>query len=143
MPAKRSTFARRSGTKGATRSLRNQSVRKQAKTLAGSRYDVHTDARYSHLRMPEPISSSVERLTRQYVDGKRFTSSDDVLVFAMILFGAFEQQYRDRLGKSLHKAFKAIDAHEGIPLKGTKEIELFFADVIDAVRAESRLSNAE
>ena len=93
--------------------------------------------------MPEPISSNVERLTRQYVDGKRFTSSDDVLIFAMNLFGEFEQRYHDQFGESLQHAFKVIDNGEGIPLNGTKEVEAFFADMMDANRQQSHTPRAE
>jgi hypothetical protein len=88
--------------------------------------------------MPEPISPNVERLTRQYVDGKRFSSSDEVLIFAMSLFGAFEQRYHDELGKSLQDAFHTISGHKGIVLDGAKEVESFFADMMESSPHDSR-----
>lgn len=88
--------------------------------------------------MPESIPSSIERLTRQYVDGWRFSSSDEVLLFAMSLFAEFEQRYHNQMGRSLQEAFRSIDDHEGVVLNGVKEVEVFFADMMDTNRQKSR-----
>jgi len=87
--------------------------------------------------MLDPLSPNVERLTRQYVDGQRFSSSDEVLVFAMTLFVEFEQRYHDQMGQSLQHAFGQIEQGEGLCLNGTPEINTFFDDMMAATRRQA------
>ena len=88
--------------------------------------------------MPDPIPPNIARLTRQYVDGRRFSSSDEVLLFAMNLFVEFERHYHDELGKLLKESCDAIDRGEGIDLFGGKEIEMYFNDMMEANRRQAR-----
>ncbi len=88
--------------------------------------------------MSESLSPNIERLTRQYIDGTRFTSSDDVLIFAMNLFHEFEDRYHHQLGSSLQAAFKSIDDGDAIALNGKKEIDIFFEDMMEATEDQAR-----
>ena len=86
--------------------------------------------------MSESLSPHIERLTRQYVDGNRFSSCDDVLVFALALFGQFEDRFHDQLGQSLKSAFEKVENGEGLVLNGRKEIDQFFDDMMIATRSK-------
>lgn len=95
-------------------------------------------ARFPHAVMPEAIPPNVHELSRHYVDGRRFASSDEVLVFAMDLFVEFERQYQEELGASLKQASDAIEAGEGIELNGKEQIEDYFQNKIRMNRLRVR-----
>ncbi|MEM9409866.1 MAG: hypothetical protein AAGA30_02060 [Planctomycetota bacterium] len=80
--------------------------------------------------MPEQIPTSIQKLTRQYVDGTHYSSSGDVLLFAMQLFAEFDVRYRDKLASSLEAAFNEIDQGKGLRLDGEEAINEFFDDVL-------------
>lgn len=90
--------------------------------------------------MAESISQSVQRLARQYVDGNRFVSSDEVLAFAMNLLNQFESRYHEELGSSLKVSFQKLDAGEVTTLNGAAEITAFFDDLMEAGHKDSRFS---
>ncbi len=92
--------------------------------------------------MTDFLSSDIERLTRRYIDNQRFSSSDDVLVFAMQLLGKFEDVYQEEFGASLQASFRDIQAGDGIELLGTPEVSAFFENMITACRETSRSSDA-
>lgn len=74
--------------------------------------------------MPESLPRSITRLADQYIDGTRYTSCDEVLFFAMNLFGEFERRYAEHLGASLRAAFDGIG--NGRILTGQDEITAYF-----------------
>ena len=84
--------------------------------------------------MDEPTSASVKNLARRYIDGDRFMSENDVLLFAMGMFGEFDKHYKEQLGQSLKDAFDEIARGESVTLSGQKEIAAFFDDLIAATR---------
>jgi len=86
-------------------------------------------------------STDIERLTRRYIDNQRYSSSDDVLVFAMQLLSRFESVYHRELGASLKDAFSQIEAGEGIALRGSEEVGAFFDDMITACRETRRTTD--
>ncbi len=89
-------------------------------------------------RMPHPLSSSIEQLVRPYIDGRRFTSPDEVLLFALRVFGEFEKRYRDDLGDRLKRAFDDMSSTGGVTLESGDELNVFFDDIMLAGRNASQ-----
>lgn len=85
--------------------------------------------------MPEYVSPAVQRLARQYVDGQRFASHNDVLLFSMSLLSAFEAHYQSSLGESLSAAF--AKSAEGTHFYSRRKLEDCFDDIIQAGRTKN------
>lgn len=79
--------------------------------------------------MSEALSPEVEQLARQYVDGQRFTSTNDVILVAMRLFGEFQTQYRSDVAESIQRGFDEIHSGEGIELRDDAALQDFFDDI--------------
>jgi len=86
--------------------------------------------------MPDTLSSEVETLVRGYVDGQRFTSTNDVLLFALRVMGEFENRYREQFGKSLEDAFAKIAIGDGFSIDNKEELAIVFDDIMKAGRAQ-------
>ena len=69
--------------------------------------------------MPETLSPEVEKLVQQHVDGRRFTTANDVIMVAMRLFNEFQSRYQDELSAAIQRGFDQIDRSEGICPRGT------------------------
>jgi hypothetical protein len=80
--------------------------------------------------MNDYVSPSVQKLADSYVDGQRFTTSSEVLLFSLDLLNAFEKHYQDRLGKEIQDGFSALDRGEGTVATTPEEIDQFFGAVM-------------
>ena len=79
--------------------------------------------------MPETLSPEVEKLVQQHVDGRRFTSANDVIMVAMRLFNEFQSRYQDELSAAIQRGFDQIDRGEGIELQDEAALNAFFDDI--------------
>lgn len=89
--------------------------------------------------MNEAISPSVRRLASTFVDGERFTDSNDVLLFSLEVMASFEDFYAKNLVRELQRGFDEINDGRGECLKTKDDIHSYFARIKQKARAE--LSN--
>ena len=77
--------------------------------------------------MNDDVSPSVQKLADSYVDGQRFTTSSEVLLFSLDLLNAFEKHYQARLEQEVQDGFATIDREEGTvattPTKSINSLE--------------------
>lgn len=85
--------------------------------------------------MSHTLSTEVEKLARGYVDGQRFTSANDVLLFSLQVLGEFEKRYNEQFGKTLEDAFDKLKHGEGLVLENSEELSTVFDDIMQAGRA--------
>ena len=79
--------------------------------------------------MSDALSPEIKRLVQQHVDGKRFSSANDVILVAMCLFNEFQVRYRDELSAAIKRGFDQIDRGQGIELKDKDALRKFFDDI--------------
>ena len=80
--------------------------------------------------MNDYVSPSVQKLADSYVDGQRFATSSEVLLFSLDLLSAFEKHYQTHLGQEVRDGFAALDRGEGTVATTPDEIDQFFGAVM-------------
>ena len=93
--------------------------------------------------MSEALSPEIEQLVKQHVDGKRFTSANEVILVAMRLFNEFQKRYHDELGAAIKRGFDQIDRGEGIELEDERALRDFFDDIKRQGRQRYEASKSE
>jgi Arc/MetJ-type ribon-helix-helix transcriptional regulator len=79
--------------------------------------------------MAETLSPEVEQLVREHIDGRQFTSANQVLVVALHLFKEYRHRYRDRLSAEIKEGFDQLERGEGIEFD-EDGLEAFFKDLL-------------
>ena len=79
--------------------------------------------------MPEALSPEIEQLVQKYVDGRRYTSANDVILVALRLFNEFQQRSRAEVGAAIQRGFDQVDRGEGIALASDDALQQFFDDI--------------
>jgi len=85
--------------------------------------------------MAETLSPEVERLVQEQIDGRQFTSANQVLVVALRLFKEYQNRYRDRLAAEIKEGFGQLDRGEGIEFD-EEGLEAFFDDLLAEAERE-------
>ena len=85
--------------------------------------------------MSEILSPEVERLAQEQIDGRRFTSTNEVLLVALRLFKEFQTRYREHLGAQIKEGFDQIERGEGIEFDEAG-LDTFFHDVLAEAEKE-------
>ena len=89
--------------------------------------------------MTDHLSPSIQKVAHSYIDGERFTTSSEVLLFSLDLLNAFEKHYQARLGQEVKQALEQFDHGEHTVFFSPKDVDDFFDDIAQA----GRLNHAE